>query len=84
MPDALLMGKKTYEWFAQIWPTRQGKDPHRMNGMPKYVIENPERAPAAARRARNCGGVMSRTSPSTISAQAGSRGGYWTEPSTFA
>src|SRR5947207_15467100 len=26
MPDALLMGKKPYELFAEVWPTRQGKD----------------------------------------------------------
>src|SRR4029453_10988875 len=37
MPDALLMGQKTYEFFAQVWPTRQGKDADRMNSMPKYV-----------------------------------------------
>jgi hypothetical protein len=22
MPDALLMGQKSYEFFAQVWPTR--------------------------------------------------------------
>jgi dihydrofolate reductase len=37
MPDALLMGQKTYEAFAKVWPTRQGKDADRINGMPKYV-----------------------------------------------
>ena len=37
MPDALLMGRKTYESFAQVWPARQGKDADRINGMPKYV-----------------------------------------------
>jgi dihydrofolate reductase len=37
MPDALLMGKKTYESFAQVWPTRQGADADRINSMPKYV-----------------------------------------------
>jgi dihydrofolate reductase len=37
MPDALLMGKKTYEFFAQVWPTRQGKDAEQMNSIPKYV-----------------------------------------------
>ena len=37
MPDALLMGHKTYEFFAQVWPTRQGKDADRINSMPKYV-----------------------------------------------
>src|SRR5207248_1879218 len=33
MPDALLMGKKTYEAFAQIWPTRQGKIADSLNSM---------------------------------------------------
>jgi dihydrofolate reductase len=37
MPDALLMGKNTYESFAQIWPTRDGPDADRINGMPKFV-----------------------------------------------
>jgi dihydrofolate reductase len=37
MPDALLMGRKTYEFFAKVWPTRQGKDADRINSMPKYV-----------------------------------------------
>jgi len=36
-PDALLMGKKTYEFFAMVWPTREGKDADRINTMPKYV-----------------------------------------------
>ena len=25
-PDALLMGHKTYEYFAQVWPAREGKN----------------------------------------------------------
>jgi dihydrofolate reductase len=37
MPEALVMGAKTYESFAQIWPTRQGEDADRINSMPKYV-----------------------------------------------
>jgi dihydrofolate reductase len=37
MPEALLMGQKTYKFFAQVWPTRQGKDADRINSMPKYV-----------------------------------------------
>jgi dihydrofolate reductase len=37
MPDALLMGRKTYEFFAEVWPTRQGKEADKMNSMPKYV-----------------------------------------------
>lgn len=37
MPDALLLGQKTYEFFAQVWPTRDGNDADRINSMPKYV-----------------------------------------------
>ena len=37
MPDALLMGKKTYESFAAIWPAQQGKDADRINRLPKFV-----------------------------------------------
>jgi dihydrofolate reductase len=45
MPDALLMGRRTYEGFAQIWPTRQGKDADRINSMPKYVASRTLKAP---------------------------------------
>ena len=44
-PDALLMGRKTYEGFAQIWPTRQGKDADKINSMPKYVASRSVKAP---------------------------------------
>ncbi len=45
MPDALLMGQKTYEGFAQVWPTRQGKDADRINSMPKYVASRTLKEP---------------------------------------
>jgi dihydrofolate reductase len=45
MPDALLMGQKTYEGFAKVWPTRQGKDADKINGMPKYVASRSEKEP---------------------------------------
>jgi dihydrofolate reductase len=37
--DALLMGRRTYEVFAPVWPTRSG-DPasDHINAMPKYVV----------------------------------------------
>ncbi|HEY3059414.1 MAG TPA: dihydrofolate reductase family protein [Chloroflexota bacterium] len=37
--DALLMGRRTYEVFAPVWPTRSG-DPmsDHINSMPKYVV----------------------------------------------
>jgi dihydrofolate reductase len=44
-PDALLLGQKTYTFFAQVWPTRQGKQADRMNSMPKYVASRTLREP---------------------------------------
>lgn len=37
--DTLLMGRRTYEGFAPVWPTRSG-DPYsdHINAMPKYVV----------------------------------------------
>jgi dihydrofolate reductase len=37
--DAVLMGRRTYDGFAPVWPTRSG-DPYsdRINTMPKYVV----------------------------------------------
>lgn len=45
MPEALLIGKLTYESFAQVWPTRQGKAADRINSMPKYVASRTLREP---------------------------------------
>jgi dihydrofolate reductase len=35
--DALLLGRKTYEVFAESWPGREGDFADRINAMPKYV-----------------------------------------------
>ncbi|MBA2313400.1 MAG: dihydrofolate reductase family protein [Actinobacteria bacterium] len=36
--DALLLGRKTYEGFAEAWPARTGDDySDRINSLPKYV-----------------------------------------------
>jgi dihydrofolate reductase len=44
--EALLLGRRTYEGFAQAWPTREGEFADKFNSMPKYVVsstlENPE------------------------------------------
>jgi dihydrofolate reductase len=44
--DALLMGRRTYEGFAPIWPTRSG-DPgsDHINAMAKYVVSSTLTAP---------------------------------------
>jgi len=36
--DAMLMGRRTYEWFAGRWPSRSGPLADRLNGMPKYIV----------------------------------------------
>src|SRR3954453_10253356 len=36
--DALLLGRVTYEGFADAWPTRSGEFADKFNGMPKYVV----------------------------------------------
>ncbi len=38
--DAMLMGRRTYEWFAGRWPSRAGPLADRLNGMPKYVVSS--------------------------------------------
>jgi dihydrofolate reductase len=38
--EALLMGRRTYEWFAARWPSRSGELADRLNSMPKYVISS--------------------------------------------
>ncbi len=36
--DVLLLGKVTYQIFANSWPKRQGGFADRMNSIPKYVV----------------------------------------------
>src|SRR5256714_10888193 len=44
--EALLLGRKTYEGFAEAWPSREGEFADLFNSMPKYVVsstlDNPE------------------------------------------
>ena len=36
--DALLLGRVTYEGFAEAWPQREGEFADKFNDMPKYVV----------------------------------------------
>jgi dihydrofolate reductase len=38
--DALLLGRATYEGFAQAWPSRTGELADRINSLPKHVASN--------------------------------------------
>jgi dihydrofolate reductase len=37
---ALLLGRRTYEGFAQAWPSRGGEFADKFNSMPKYVVSS--------------------------------------------
>jgi len=38
--DALLLGRVTYQGFADAWPSRDGEFADKFNGMPKYVVSS--------------------------------------------
>jgi dihydrofolate reductase len=38
--EALLLGRKTYEGFAETWPQRDGEFADKFNNMPKYVVSS--------------------------------------------
>ena len=44
--EALLLGRRSYEWLAARWPSRSGELADRLNSLPKYVVsstlEDPE------------------------------------------
>jgi dihydrofolate reductase len=43
--EALLLGRRSYEWFAARWPTRSGELADRLNTLPKYVVSSTLEAP---------------------------------------
>ena len=38
--EALLLGRRSYEWLAARWPSRTGDLADRLNGVPKYVVSS--------------------------------------------
>jgi dihydrofolate reductase len=38
--EALLLGRRSYEWFAARWPSRRGELADRLNSVPKYVVSS--------------------------------------------
>src|ERR687892_378514 len=38
--EALLLGRRSYEWFAARWPCRSGELADRINSLPKYVVSS--------------------------------------------
>jgi dihydrofolate reductase len=43
--EALLLGRVTYEGFAESWPDREGEFADKFNSMPKYVVSSTLEAP---------------------------------------
>ena len=43
--DALLLGRVTYEGFAEAWPSREGEFAEKFNSMPKHVVSSTLREP---------------------------------------
>jgi dihydrofolate reductase len=44
--EALLLGRRTYEFFAARWPSRNGELADRLNSMPKCVVSSTLEDPA--------------------------------------
>jgi dihydrofolate reductase len=44
--EALLLGRRSYEWFAGRWPSRSGELADRLNSLPKYVVSSTLEDPA--------------------------------------
>jgi dihydrofolate reductase len=38
--EALLLGRRSYQWMAGRWPSRSGELADRLNSMPKYVVSS--------------------------------------------
>src|SRR5438067_7146051 len=44
--EALLLGRRSYEFFAARWPSRSGELADRLNSLPKYVVSSTLEDPA--------------------------------------
>jgi dihydrofolate reductase len=38
--EALLLGRRSYDWFAGRWPSRTGELADRLNSLPKYIVSS--------------------------------------------
>ena len=45
--ESMLLGRVTYEGFAEAWPPREGAIADRLNSMPKHVVSSTLTAPLA-------------------------------------
>jgi hypothetical protein len=68
--DALLLGRVTYEGFAEAWPSREGEFADKFNSMPKYVVSSTLDQPGW----NNTTALGSDVVAGCVEAQAGTRG----------
>jgi dihydrofolate reductase len=81
--DALLLGRTTYEGFANAWPGRDGEFADKFNSMPKYVVSSTLRDPewtnstcstaTSPSRSRSSSSSMTATSWSTAAPRSSRR-----------
>src|SRR5262249_25449150 len=43
--DALLLGRRSYEWLVSRWPSRSGELADRLNSLPQYIVSSPLERP---------------------------------------
>jgi dihydrofolate reductase len=43
--ETLLLGRRSYQFFAATWPSRSGELAEKMNSLPKYVVSSTLEAP---------------------------------------
>ena len=48
--EALLLGRRSDEWFAARWLSRSGEWADRLNSLPKYVVSSTLESPSGATR----------------------------------
>jgi dihydrofolate reductase len=60
--EALLLGRRSDEWFAARWTSRTGEWADRLNGLPKYVVSSALAQPAWGNSTVLAGDVASEVS----------------------
>src|SRR5438034_7434005 len=44
--EAMLLGRRSYEWFAARWPSRSGELADRLNALPNYGVSSTLKQPS--------------------------------------
>jgi dihydrofolate reductase len=60
--EALLLGRRSYEWLAARWPSRSGELADRLNSLPKYVVSSTLEHPDWNNSSVLTGGVLNAVS----------------------